>query len=106
MNIQDCISVTYPLPGNDVGGRVMIYGLDRSKVDSAVTGGRMTDQTSGISSLPQKKATTLHVLFFCGGFPDHWTTFQPLAQWISAIQINTDNDHGNDRIICGVTRLP
>ena len=82
----------------------MIYGLEKSKVDSTLTGGRMMDQTSGIPSPPQKKATTLHVLFFCGGFPDHWTTFQPLAQRISATQVSTGSD--DERIICGVTCLP
>ena len=102
MDIQDCVSVNYPLPGNDVGGRVLIYGLDRSNV--------MTPNdsvTSGTSS-PQK-ATTLHVLFFCGGFPDHWTTFQPLAQRLSATQYTTSGNQStgsHEKIICGVTCLP
>jgi pimeloyl-ACP methyl ester carboxylesterase len=105
MDTPDLVSVTYPLPGNDVGGRVIIYGLDSSKVDLASTDGKM--MLPNQRTAPQKKATTLHVLFFCGGFPDHWTTFQPLAQRLSATQISSGSERDtSERIICGVTCLP
>ena len=107
---KDCIVVNYPLPGNDDGGRVFIYGLDKpdADVDLASTDGQVMDTnlpTKGRT--PGPNPTKLHVLFFCGGYPDHWTTFQPLAQRLSNTRQITGTSFGSDeRIICGVTCLP
>jgi pimeloyl-ACP methyl ester carboxylesterase len=102
MNSEDCVIVNYPLPGNDVGGRVVICGLDQSKFDC-----NRTNETT--SKIQLQKKTTIHVLFFCGGFPDHWTTFQPLAQRLSST-FNTSgsisDSGGDERVVCGVTCLP
>ena len=107
---KDCVVVNYPLPGNDSGGRVFIYGLDRPGVDctGALTDGRVME-TNRVKIGRFPNPTKLQVIFFCCGYPNNCTTFQPLAQRLS----NTLNLNGSkigtgcdEKIICGVTCLP
>jgi pimeloyl-ACP methyl ester carboxylesterase len=81
---EDCVVVPYPIPGNDVGGRIFIYGLLAAKKELNET------------------KQTVNVLFFCGGFPDNCSTFQPLAERFCMM----NNETSNSRMICGVTCLP
>jgi hypothetical protein len=48
--------IRYPIPGNDTGGRLILYG----------------------------DANAPQILFFCGGFPDDCRSFGPLAERIAA----------------------
>jgi pimeloyl-ACP methyl ester carboxylesterase len=80
---HDFIVVQYPLPGNEVGGRIFIYGILKS----------IQSETKGSNN---SLRTKVDVLFFCGGYPDNCSTFQPLAQRFC----------NNNDIICGVTCLP
>jgi pimeloyl-ACP methyl ester carboxylesterase len=106
------IVVNYPLPGNDEGGRVFIYGLNRTDNVSDIKSSNVqqdSDDTCSIKSNP----SCIQVLFFCGGFPDHWSTFRPLAQRLcsSNNSKNYDSDSSSTgipakHIVCGVTCLP
>jgi hypothetical protein len=85
---HDFVTLNYRIPGNDDGGRIFIYGQPE---DHGITQPPLVESDNDHSN------NTIHILFFCGGFPDTCSTFQPLAQRLVCSKKN---------LICGVTCLP
>lgn len=73
--------LNYAIPGNDEGGRLVVFGNNKNAE---------------------------HILFFCGGWPDDCGAFSPIAKRLAAAAADSgsSNSSSSSSMLCGVTCLP